>query len=133
MEFAWPMLWQSGMLVILLAGADYILRRKISAVLRYGLWMLVIVKLVLPTSLSSPVSIGQFMIVPAGLVKMAGHGKPQAGNISGIKLSSDTTAESQLKTLSAEQLALLKRPVSSLTQSNQSSGILTWQGGLLLL
>jgi endo-1,4-beta-xylanase len=132
-EFAWPMLWQSGMLVVILLATDYILRRKIGAVFRYGLWMLVIVKLVLPTSLSSPVSIGQFMIMPAGLVKMAGAGKPQAGSISGIQLFSGATAESQLNTLSAEQLAMLKRPVSSLTQSNQSLGILTWQGGVLLL
>lgn len=127
------MLWQSGMLVVILLASDYILRRKVGAVFRYGLWMLVIVKLVLPTSLSSPVSIGQFMIVPVGLVKIAGPGKPQAGNISGIRLSPDATAESRLNALLAEQLALLKRPVSSLTQSNQSSGMLTWQGGVLLL
>jgi endo-1,4-beta-xylanase len=132
-EFAWPMLWQSAMLVLILLAADYFLRRKISAVFRYGLWMLVIVKLVLPTSMSSPVSIGQFLIVPAGLVKIAAIGKPQAGNISGAQLSCDATSESQLNTLSAEQLAMLKRPVSSLTQSNQSSGMLTWQGGIFLL
>ncbi len=132
-EYAWPMLWQSGVLVVILLAADYVLRRKVGAVFRYGLWMLVIVKLVLPTSLSSPVSIGQFMVVPAGLVKMAGHGKPQAGNISGIRLSSGATAKSQLNTLSAEQLALLKRPVSSLSQSNELSGMLTWQSGVLLL
>ncbi|MGD0571543.1 MAG: endo-1,4-beta-xylanase [Sedimentisphaerales bacterium] len=132
-EFAWPMLWQSGMLVVILLAADYILRKKVGAVFRYGLWMLVIVKLVLPTSLSSPVSIGQFMIVPAGLVKMASHAKPQAGNISGTRFSSDATTESQLNTLSAEQLALLRRPVSPLIQLNESSGMLTWQGGVLLL
>jgi endo-1,4-beta-xylanase len=132
-EFARPMLWQSAVLVVILLAADYILRKKVGAVFRYGLWMLIIVKLVLPTSLSSPVSIGQFMIVPAGLVKIAAHLKPQADNISGFRLSSDVTAESQLNTLSAEQLALLKRPVSSLTQSNQSSEMLTWQGGVLLL
>ena len=95
-EFAWPMLWQVSMLMAILLAADCLLRRKVRAVFRYWLWMLVIVKLFLPTSLSSPVSIGQFMIVPAGLVKIAGHGKPQAGNISGIQLSSDATAESQL-------------------------------------
>ena len=132
-EFAWPMLWQSGTLVVILLAADYILRRKVGAVFRYGLWMLVIVKLVLPTSLSSPVSIGQFIIVPAGLVRIASHVKPQADSIAGNQLSSDATADSQLNKLSAVQRALLKRPVSSLTQSNKSSGMLTWQGGILLL
>ena len=64
------MLWQSGMLVVILLGVDYILRRKVSRSIALQLWMLVIVKLVLPTSLSSPVSIGQF-IVPASLVKIS--------------------------------------------------------------
>jgi beta-lactamase regulating signal transducer with metallopeptidase domain/tetratricopeptide (TPR) repeat protein len=57
-EFAWPMLVQSGVLIVILLLADFVLRKKVRAVFRYWLWMLVLVKLVLPTSLSSPVSLG---------------------------------------------------------------------------
>ena len=60
-DFAWPMLWQSSVLIAILLALDFLLRRKVRAVFRYWLWMLVLIKLVLPTTLSSPVSIGQLI------------------------------------------------------------------------
>jgi len=57
-EFALPMLIQSGVLIVILLLADFLLRKKVKAVFRYWIWMLVLVKLVLPTSLSSPLSLG---------------------------------------------------------------------------
>jgi beta-lactamase regulating signal transducer with metallopeptidase domain len=57
-EFTTPMLIQSGVLILILLGLDLILRKKVRAVFRYWIWMLVLAKLVLPTSLSSPVSLG---------------------------------------------------------------------------
>lgn len=57
-DFALPMLIQSSMLIIVLLGLDLILRKKAKAVLRYWIWMLVLVKLVLPTTFSSPTSPG---------------------------------------------------------------------------
>jgi len=58
-EFAVAMLVQSGILIILLLLIDFGLRRKVRAVFRYWLWVLVLAKLVLPTSLSTPISIGR--------------------------------------------------------------------------
>ncbi len=57
-EFAVPMLVQSGVLIVILLLLDLALRKKVKAVFRYCIWMLVLVKLVLPTSLSSPLSLG---------------------------------------------------------------------------
>jgi beta-lactamase regulating signal transducer with metallopeptidase domain/tetratricopeptide (TPR) repeat protein len=57
-EFAVPMLIQSAVLILVLLLADLLLRKKVRAVFRYWLWMLVLLKLVLPTTLSSPVSLG---------------------------------------------------------------------------
>ena len=57
-EFAVPMLAQSSVLIVILLLADFLLRKKVRAVFRYCIWMLVLVKLVLPSSLSSPVSFG---------------------------------------------------------------------------
>lgn len=57
-RFAVPMLVQSSVLMIMLLLADFVLRKKVRAVFRYWLWMLVLVKLVLPSSMSSPVSVG---------------------------------------------------------------------------
>ncbi len=53
-----PMLIQSGVLIVVLLLADLVWRRKVRAVFRYWIWMLVLVKLILPTSLWSPVSVG---------------------------------------------------------------------------
>jgi beta-lactamase regulating signal transducer with metallopeptidase domain len=57
-EFALPMLVQSCILILILLLTDFFLRKKVRAVFRYWIWMLVLVKLILPTSLSSPLSIG---------------------------------------------------------------------------
>ena len=59
-EFALPMLIQSGLLILILLLADLLLRKSVRAVFRYWMWILVLVKLLLPTSLSSPVSLGRW-------------------------------------------------------------------------
>lgn len=57
-EFALPMLIQSCLLIVVLLLADLLLRKRVRAVIRYWLWMLVLIKLILPTTLSSPLSLG---------------------------------------------------------------------------
>jgi beta-lactamase regulating signal transducer with metallopeptidase domain/tetratricopeptide (TPR) repeat protein/outer membrane lipoprotein-sorting protein len=59
-RFTLPMLVQSSVLIVVLLLVDLLLRKKVRAVVRYWLWMLVIIKLVLPTTLSSPVSLGSW-------------------------------------------------------------------------
>lgn len=58
-DFALTMFIQSGILIVLLYAIDLIIRKHVRAVFRYCIWMLIFVKLVLPVSLSSPVSMGQ--------------------------------------------------------------------------
>jgi len=59
-EFALPMLVQSSVLILILLLADFALRKKLRAVFQYWIWLLVLLKLLLPTSLSSPMSLGYF-------------------------------------------------------------------------
>ena len=59
--FALPMLVQSSLLIVILLAVDAVLHRKVRAVFRYWIWMLVLVKLVLPPSLGSPVSLGTWL------------------------------------------------------------------------
>ncbi len=54
--FAWPMLWQSSMLIAVLLAVDLVLRRKVRASARYALWLVVLVKLCLPPTLALPTS-----------------------------------------------------------------------------
>jgi len=60
-EFAVPMLVQSSLLIVILLLVDVLLRKRARAVFRYWIWMLVLLKFVLPTSLSTPVSLGHWL------------------------------------------------------------------------
>lgn len=55
--FAGRMLVQSSILVGLLLLADLCLRARVSARFRYGIWLLILVKLVLPPSLALPTGV----------------------------------------------------------------------------
>src|SRR2546427_1531161 len=52
--FASSMLWQSSLLIALLFLLDLVLLRKVRAAVRYGLWLVVLFKLMLPPSLALP-------------------------------------------------------------------------------
>ncbi len=54
--FAWPMFWQSSLLIAVLLAVDFLLRRRLRASIRYALWLVVLVKLCLPPTLALPTS-----------------------------------------------------------------------------
>ena len=60
-DFAWPLLWQSSLLIGALLLLDLLLRRRARAVLRYALWLLVLLKLLLPPSLALPTGLGYWL------------------------------------------------------------------------
>jgi general secretion pathway protein D len=55
------MLWQSSLLIGLLFALDLLMRRKVRPAVRYSLWLVVLVKLVLPPSLAVPTSPGWWL------------------------------------------------------------------------
>jgi len=57
-QFHATMLVQSAILVVCLLLLDRVIRRRTRAVVRYGLWLLVLAKLLLPTTLKLPTGIG---------------------------------------------------------------------------
>jgi len=52
---------QSALLVILLFGIDLLVRKRVRAVFRHGVWLLVLVKLLLPPTLALPTGIGYWI------------------------------------------------------------------------
>lgn len=52
-EFAWPLLIRSSVLMLVLLLAEWLLRNKVRAALRYWMWMLVPMQLILPISILS--------------------------------------------------------------------------------
>jgi beta-lactamase regulating signal transducer with metallopeptidase domain len=59
------MLLQSGILILVLLFVDRVLRKRVRAVLRYWIWLLVLVKLVLPPGFSLPTSPSYWLGVDA--------------------------------------------------------------------
>ena len=57
-DYAGSMFIQSGVLIVLLLFVDFLIRKRVRATLRYGIWMLVFIKLILPPSLSLPTGLG---------------------------------------------------------------------------
>lgn len=56
LDFARAMFWQSSLLVLVLLALDFGLRHRVRAAVRHGLWLVLLVKLVLPTNLALPTS-----------------------------------------------------------------------------
>jgi beta-lactamase regulating signal transducer with metallopeptidase domain len=56
LSFAWPMFWQSSLLIAILFAFDFLFRRKIRASVRYALWLVILVKLCVPPTLALPTS-----------------------------------------------------------------------------
>jgi beta-lactamase regulating signal transducer with metallopeptidase domain len=59
--FAWPMLWQSSLLIGVLFALDLVLRKKLRPAVRYALWLVVVVKVLLPPSLAFPTGPGWWL------------------------------------------------------------------------
>jgi beta-lactamase regulating signal transducer with metallopeptidase domain len=123
-EFAWPMLWQASVLIAILLAADWLLRRRVRAVFRYWLWMLVLAKLFLPTTLSSPVSIGLLTGNALPAINIAVTEWPVGGDISNVLPYSPRTAETGV---ASHTEAPIKSPVVTPAVS------LTLQGGIFLV
>jgi len=60
-DFVLSVLIQSSILIMLLYCGDKLLRNHVRAVVRYCVWLLILVKLILPPSLSSPISLGPLL------------------------------------------------------------------------
>jgi beta-lactamase regulating signal transducer with metallopeptidase domain len=60
-DFARSMLVQSTLLIVTLFLLDLVLRKRVRAAVRYPLWMLVLVKLVLPPSFAAPTGLAYWL------------------------------------------------------------------------
>jgi len=59
--FAVPMLVQSSLLIVILTLLDLVLRKRVRAVVRYWIWLLVLAKLILPPSFYSPTGVAYWV------------------------------------------------------------------------
>ena len=136
-DFALPMLVQSGILILILLLIDFLLRRKVRAVFRYWIWMLVLAKLVLPTSLASPLSIGYLFgdrLTSLQVVPTLPQTVEQSPIVTTpiIDLSSIPTGKHTTPTMPTRPSdePILSKP---LTSSPVSPAPISWQGVVFLL
>jgi beta-lactamase regulating signal transducer with metallopeptidase domain len=59
-SYAWPVLWQTALLVVIITVASWTFFRKASPQFRYLLWLLVLVRLALPPAAYLPTGIGNW-------------------------------------------------------------------------
>src|SRR5258707_5030510 len=58
--------WQAAVLILLVLAAQRAFGRRLSPRWRYSLWLLVVIRLVLPWTIPSPVSLFNLLNFPAG-------------------------------------------------------------------
>jgi len=132
-DYAGSVFIQSAVLVSVLLVMDWFVRKRVRAVFRYCVWMLVLVKLVLPPSLALPTGIGYWLgdRLPAAfpVSDRAGHttGLDPANQYPspGSPLSRETP-QVQPPTKASEKEGSIAPAVSGMTP-------ITWQGILFLL
>src|ERR1051325_4546494 len=61
LRLAWPLFWQSSLLIAIVFLFEYAFQKKIRASVRYLLWLVVLLKLILPPSFASPTGIAWWL------------------------------------------------------------------------
>lgn len=134
-DFAVVMLVQSSLLIIVLLGLELILRKRVRAVLRYWLWMLILVKLMLPTTLSSPTGLAYWIgdKLPGILQQKSSTGEESGITSAGLEL---------LEVIPIREVRVFASPTSginpppeavSFVEAGAAGGLsITWQAVVFL-
>ncbi len=101
-NWMWPMFWQVGALVAFVSSIDLLLRRYIWPQIRYALWLLILVKLMIPPTFSLSTSIvsrvrmpvNQATAEPSAADLPANYSSPESGlNAAGIEMAPSAALE----------------------------------------
>lgn len=124
-DYAASVFVQSALLVILLLVVDLLLRKRVRAVFRYCVWLLVLVKLILPPMLSLPTGIGYWVgdRLPAAIPISS-----QAFDVAGLERASPSAEMPQVRPAqNITEIDALTAPADSALTP------LTWQAVLFIL
>ncbi|MBN2134012.1 MAG: M48 family metalloprotease, partial [Sedimentisphaerales bacterium] len=124
---------QSALLVVVLFGIDLLLRKRVRAVVRYCMWLLVLVKLILPPTLSLPTGIGYW--APARVPAALAVAERPAPAIGFEPVMPEATAGPQSSGVVGPVERAVVNPVksdSAVAPAAVSLTPITWQAALLL-
>jgi beta-lactamase regulating signal transducer with metallopeptidase domain len=65
--------WQAGVLILLVLAVQWAFGRRLNPRWRYGLWLLVVIRLALPWTIPSPVSLFNFLRFPQVAASLGGE------------------------------------------------------------
>jgi Zn-dependent protease with chaperone function len=142
---AGQMLWQTSLLIIVLLALDLLLRHHIRAGFRYALWMLLLVKLVLPPSLALPTGAGYWIERPVKAAAPVEAPVAEVASLPAPAVEVNHAADPGIIVeadffdhLLAEAMAeappattVLESPTSPAPTTNTPAIQLTWRGQLL--
>jgi beta-lactamase regulating signal transducer with metallopeptidase domain len=123
---AWQMFWQSSLLMAAVFTLDLALRRKVRAAVRYALWLVVLLKLVIPPTLAAPTSVAWWVRSPQPTQPIT-----QAKHYV-VSYSNSQRTEPSAEVISIFTGGAMQRPVLSwagwalLVSGAFSIGLLTW-------
>ncbi|MHC4111706.1 MAG: M56 family metallopeptidase [Planctomycetota bacterium] len=125
---------QSSVLIIMLIIIDFMLRKKVRAVFRYCVWMLIFIKLVLPPTLSLPTGIGYWCGSSLSPKKIMS--KPIVDSMSTVEsivpdISEDYAINS--KPAQARQFQTTGATISPVTPAVSNLPPITWQAIVFLI
>ena len=134
-DSALPMLVQSTILIVVLLALDLILLKRIRAVFRYWIWMIVLVKLVLPTTLSSPISPAYWFgdelhSIVTGQMFDAEESETRS-SITGAPTETYTPPETAATTPTRKDVGFQSTPASSVTW--QGFAFLAWLAAVAMM
>ncbi len=124
---------QSGVLTVVLLSVDFLLRRHIRATVRYWIWMLVIVKLLLPPTFSLPTGVGHWLgryVAPPAPVARQVLGTAGPQEIFGQSMPPDMAGRTSAPPLQRSHAGVEAAVAEPVPVPGER---LTWQGGAVLL
>jgi beta-lactamase regulating signal transducer with metallopeptidase domain len=125
LAFAWPMLWQSSLLIALILAVDISLARKLRASIRHALWLVVLVKLLLPPTLALPTG-AAWWLFPAKPAVKAPTAKNYVVTFEDAGVMPPTVEMARTPSLSPPPPRLDQAGWMLLAASAVSTGLLLW-------
>ena len=133
--FSADMLIQASVLITVLFAVDLFMRRRIRGVIRYWIWTLVLVKLVLPPSLISPIGLGQ--LIPKADTVTATSAELPVVNRTEDTFTQPAVSIAPIRDQAPGDVLRVPSPVASTLVHAQPSTVhqtpLSWQGLTLLI
>ena len=127
-DYAFTMFFQSCVLVVALWIIDLLIRKRVKAVFRYCMWMLIFVKLILPPTFCLPTGIGYWLgrYLPADSVIVEKVLVFPQGRLA------DTTTSEVLAPAHVPDAQASLQTIAGDLSSASGPGCVTWQGVVLL-